>query len=62
MLVTVNGVPRAISPGTTVAALTGDATGRAVAVNGTVVRSRDWLTTELHEHDRVEVVTAHQGG
>jgi sulfur carrier protein len=36
--------------------------GVAVAVNGAVVRRADWATTCLSEGDRVEVLTATQGG
>jgi sulfur carrier protein len=64
--VTVNGEPREIAPGTglagLVAAVTPLASGVAVAVNGEVVARRAWPATPLHEGDRVEVVTAVQGG
>lgn len=36
--------------------------GIAIAVNGTVVRRRDWAGTALAEGDRVEIVRAMQGG
>lgn len=36
--------------------------GVAVAVNGEVVRRSDWAERTLEEGDRVEVVTAVQGG
>ena len=39
-----------------------DPRGVAVAVNGSVVRAADWSRTRLRDDDRVEVVTAHQGG
>ncbi|WP_290513592.1 sulfur carrier protein ThiS [Aeromicrobium sp.] len=39
-----------------------DARGIAVAVNGAVVCRGDWPSTMLREHDRIEVITAHQGG
>lgn len=39
-----------------------DRRGVAVAVNGQVVRRADWPTTPLCPGDRVEVVTARQGG
>lgn len=47
-----------------VAALAGapDARGVAVAVNGEVVPRRSWPTTTLRAGDRVEVLTATQGG
>jgi len=36
--------------------------GIAIALNGCVVRRRDWATTALGEGDRVEIVRAMQGG
>lgn len=36
--------------------------GIAVAVNGTVVRRADWPGTPVEEGDKVEVITATQGG
>lgn len=36
--------------------------GVAVALNGAVVRRKDWEDTELSEGDEVEVITAFQGG
>ena len=36
--------------------------GIAVAVNGEVVPRSAWSTTRLHPGDRVEVLTAAQGG
>jgi len=36
--------------------------GIAIALNGSVVRRRDWRTTPLAEGDRVEIVRAMQGG
>ncbi len=38
------------------------ATGIAVAVNGEVVTRSAWETTALRDGDRVEVLTAVQGG
>ena len=38
------------------------ARGVAVAVNESVVRKRDWEEVRLTDGDRVEVVTAKQGG
>jgi sulfur carrier protein len=64
--VTVNGEPREVPAGTTVAqavaAVTGLASGVAAAVNGEVVPRRTWPGTPLADGDRVEVVTAVQGG
>lgn len=36
--------------------------GIAIALNGRVVRRRDWAQTPLAEGDRVEIVRAMQGG
>ena len=36
--------------------------GFAVALNGAVVRQRDWAATPLSEGARVEIVRAMQGG
>ncbi|NUU21024.1 MAG: sulfur carrier protein ThiS [Streptomycetaceae bacterium] len=64
--VSVNGEPRALAPGTTVAALVATMTsatkGVAVAVNEDVVPRSAWGATLLAAGDRVEVLTAVQGG
>ncbi len=64
--VTVNGQPREVSAGTTVgqvvAMVTELAAGVAAAVNGEVVPRRCWPVTLVRDGDRVEVVTAVQGG
>jgi sulfur carrier protein len=64
--VTVNGEPREVPAGTTVgqvvATVTELATGVAAAVNGEVVPRRSWPATPVRDGDRVEVVTAVQGG
>lgn len=39
-----------------------EASGVAVALNDEVVRRSDWATTTLEAGDRVEIVTATQGG
>jgi sulfur carrier protein len=61
-----NGEPREVSAGTTVAdlvaALAGQRTGIAVALNGEVVPRRTWPARALGEGDQVDVVTAVQGG
>lgn len=62
MQVTLNGAARELPEGIRLPSLVPDGRGVAVAVNGAVVRAADWPTTVLHEHDRIEVVTAHQGG
>ncbi|MDI2126145.1 sulfur carrier protein ThiS [Yinghuangia seranimata] len=64
--VSVNGEPRTLAVGTTVAALVATMTsalkGVAVAVNEDVVPRSAWPTTVLADGDRVEVLTAVQGG
>jgi sulfur carrier protein len=66
MTVVVNGAPRDLAEGTTlaevVAQLTSASTGIAVAVNDNVVPRGAWSTTRLVDRDRVEVLTAVQGG
>jgi sulfur carrier protein len=69
-VITVNGQPRDVPDGTAVAALvaelvgTGPGAGRgvAVAVNGEVVPRASWDRTPVAAGDRVEVLTASQGG
>lgn len=36
--------------------------GIAIALNGAVIRRRDWETTPINEGDRIEIVRAMQGG
>ena len=36
--------------------------GRAVAINGTLIRKSDWRNTQVEEGDEIEVLTATQGG
>jgi sulfur carrier protein len=64
--VIVNGEPVELSDGATTAAavqvLTSAPSGIAVAVNGEVVRRSRWESTPLADGDRVEVLTAVQGG
>lgn len=66
MTVTVNGQPTDMASGATVAAVVADMarhdTGVAVAVNGDVLPRGAWPTTELQHGDRVEILTAEQGG
>jgi sulfur carrier protein len=63
---TVNGTSREVtgdlSVGALVARLTGAQRGVAVAVNGEVVPRSAWATAGLRDGDRVEVLTAAQGG
>jgi len=64
--VTLNGEPREVPPGTTVAQLVSQLTdqtaGVAAALNGEVLPRRAWAGTPLADRDQVEVVTAVQGG
>ncbi|GAA3802606.1 sulfur carrier protein ThiS [Sphaerisporangium flaviroseum] len=66
MKVTINGAPHDLPPGATVAQavqkLTPAVAGVAVALNDEVVRRGAWQSTALGENDRVEVLTAVQGG
>lgn len=66
MTVTVNGEARRLEAGATVATvvagLTSATSGVAVAVNETIVPRTTWETTALDDGDRVEVLTAVQGG
>lgn len=66
MQITVNGHETQIDAGTTVAALLTArglaAPGVAVAVNGVVVTTTCWPDVALSVGDRVEIVTARQGG
>ncbi|NJP51036.1 sulfur carrier protein ThiS [Streptomyces sp. SBST2-5] len=66
MTVSVNGEPREVAPGTrldaVVASLTAAPSGVAAALNETVVPRDRWSSTPLSEGDRVEVLTAVQGG
>ncbi|MCQ4208519.1 sulfur carrier protein ThiS [Streptomyces longispororuber] len=66
MNVSVNGESRAVASGTTldalVATLTAAHSGVAAALNETVVPRAQWPVTALSEGDRVEVLTAVQGG
>ncbi len=64
--VKLNGEPRELPAGSSVAqavaALTAAAAGVAAAVNGEVVPRGAWAATLLRDGDQVEVVTAVQGG
>jgi sulfur carrier protein len=63
---TVNGEALELPAGFSVAMLVGRLTpavrGVAVAVNGEVVPRSTWQTASLTDGDRVEVLTAAQGG
>ncbi|MEU6401768.1 sulfur carrier protein ThiS [Streptomyces sp. NPDC046985] len=66
MNVSVNGEPREIPPGTAldavVRSLTAAPSGVAAALNETVVPRAQWPSTPVADGDRVEVLTAVQGG
>jgi sulfur carrier protein len=68
MIVAVNGTETELPDGATVAGVLAElkvpsvARGVAVAVEGEVVPRREWVTTPLRDGDRVEVVSAIQGG
>lgn len=66
MTVVVNGEARELAAGTTldavVATLSAAPSGVAAAVNETVVPRGAWAATRLGAGDRVEVLTAVQGG
>ncbi|GAA0242402.1 sulfur carrier protein ThiS [Actinomadura nitritigenes] len=61
-----NGEPRELPDGASVAqavaAVTTAASGVAAALNDEVVRRSAWEATTLREADRLEVLTAVQGG
>lgn len=64
--VIVNGEPREFEAGATVLAvvrtLTSATSGVAVALNGEVVSRTAWDSTPVRDGDRIEVLTAVQGG
>jgi sulfur carrier protein len=68
MIVAVNGAATELPDGATVAGVLAElnvpvvARGVAVAVQGEVVPRGEWVTTSLREGDRVEVLSAIQGG
>ena len=68
MNVIVNGEPRQLPAGATVASVvelldvTPGARGVAVALNEEIVTRAQWADTALHDGARVEVVAAIQGG
>ena len=66
MRLTVNGRPREMTGPTSVGALVAELTearrGVAVAVNGEVVPRSGWADADLRDGDRVEVLSAAQGG
>lgn len=66
MTLTVNGAPRELSPGATLADLVAEVVpspqGVAAAVDGAVVPRRAWPDTTLTDGCVIEIVTAVQGG
>lgn len=66
MTITLNGESTELAAGATVvdavSSLVAEPTGVAVAVNDDVVPRGSWPTTVLRPGDRVEVLTAVQGG
>lgn len=66
MKVTVNGETQELPEGMTIAGLVATITeahkGVAVAVNDEVVRRADWDSITVRDNDRVEILTAVQGG
>jgi sulfur carrier protein len=68
MIVAVNGTATELPEGATVAGVLAElnvpglARGVAVAVQGEVVPRGEWVSMSLRDGDRVEVVSAIQGG
>ena len=66
MKIQLNGAPHPVPDGTTLAALiesvAGSTRGSAVAVDDEVVPRGHWNATALRDGQRVELITAVQGG
>lgn len=64
--VIVNGTPQKLAVGTTVAEIVASVSpsgaGVAVALNDQVLRRAEWAGTEPRDADRIEILTAVQGG
>jgi sulfur carrier protein len=64
--VIVNGEAREVPDGATVASIVESVTqapsGVAVALNGEIIRRAEWAKTATRDADRLEVLTAVQGG
>jgi sulfur carrier protein len=64
--ISVNGKPQPLTAGTTVrdvvVSLVANADGCAVALNDAVVPRSDWPARAVEPGDRIEVLTAVQGG
>jgi len=66
VLIYVNGEERSVTGETTVEQVVSEVTalssGVAAAVNGVVVPQREWGARPVRDGDRIEIVTAVQGG
>lgn len=66
MKIDLNGAPRELSDGTTLLQLietvAGTTRGSAAVVDGAVVARSEWPAFEVREGQRVELITAVQGG
>ena len=66
MTIVLNGKPTVVANGAklhdVVALITQQKTGIAVALNGEVLPSSEWVCATICESDVIEVVTAVQGG
>ncbi|HEV2361364.1 MAG TPA: sulfur carrier protein ThiS [Acidimicrobiales bacterium] len=66
LTVVVNGVAEDVTEGTTVSGVLDTlglpSRGVAVALNGAVVPRSEWRAARLHSGDKVEILTAAQGG
>ena len=63
MRITLNGEPRELADGTTIAVLLGESTrGRAVVVDGEVIPRAAWPDYRLQQGQHIELITAVQGG
>lgn len=67
--ITVNGQSKSVADESTVADIlrsegldADEARGIAVALNDEIVRRAVWQTTDVGHDDRIEIVTARQGG
>lgn len=65
--ITVNGASQELEAGSTLDSYAeskglGHQQGVAIAVNGKVIRRRDWITTTLEDGDVIMLLTAAQGG
>lgn len=66
VLIVVNGESRSVTGEATLEQVVGEATalsrGVAAAVNGVVVPRGEWASRTVRDGDRIEIVTAVQGG